>query len=317
MKRLTAVLLVVILMMTFLTGCGKDRALYSNVKLENYIELKDYLGIEIDTSSAEFVACYNSTLSLDVQENDLYKEVREGVVQNGDIINLDYEGKLDGVAFEGGTAKGAELEIGSKTFIDDFEEELIGVAVGATKDVTAKFPENYGKSELNGKEAVFTCKVNFIKKAMTEEEAYEKMKFNSVDEYKADIKDRAVEQYIHNTLVKNVKIKDYPKEDSELLLESIYEVYVDMYKSMYNVNIEDVLKSNGSSVEEYKAQISSEILPEMMKVNMIMYYILDAEKLTIDEEVVNSQTVGQPLIAESYAVQDIVMEYLRDKAKIK
>ncbi len=318
MKRLTAILLVTVLLMTFLTGCGKKRELYSKVKLENYVEVSDYRGIEVDTTTDEFAKYYDEVFALDIEDNSLYKEVKEGVVANGDTINLDYEGKLDGVAFEGGTAKGAELVIGSKTFIDDFEEELIGVAVGDTKDVTATFPTPYQNNpDLAGKEAVFTCKINYIKKAMTEEEAHEKMKFQTVEEYKNDIKERAIEQYILNTVVSKAKVKDYPKKDSEILCEAIFEFYVDVYKSEYNVDLEEILKSNGSSVEEYKSQISTQMVPQMMGVNMVMYYILDAEKLELLESTVNSQSVDQPIIAESYAVQDIVMEYLYDNAKIK
>ena len=317
MKRLTAVLLVAVLMVTFLTGCGKKRELYSKVKLENYIEVGNYLGIEVDTTTDAFAKYYDEIFAMDVEDHKLYKEVKEGTVQNGDIINLDYAGKIDGVAFDGGTATGAELEIGSKTFIDDFEEELIGVTVGATKDVTAKFPENYGVASLNGKEAVFTCKVNYIKKAMTEEEAYESLEFTSVDKYKANIKERAIKQYIMDTVSATTKVKDYPQKDSELLCESIYEFYVDIYKSEYNVNLEDVLTSNGSSVETYKSQIATEMVPQMMNVNMLMYYIFDAEELELLESTVNSQSVDQPVIAESYAVQDIVMEYLYDNAVIK
>lgn len=317
MKRLTAVLLAAILMMTFLAGCGKDRLLYSNVKLENYVEVKDYKGIEIDTASSDFAKYYDEVFTADIEENDLYTELKEGVVANGDIVKLDYEGKLDGVAFEGGTAKDAELKIGSKTFIDDFEEELIGVAVGETKDVTAKFPENYGKEELNGKEAIFTCTIKAIKKAMTEEEAYSKMKFDSADDYKSNITKRAAKEYILDTITKNTKVTDYPEKDSELLCEAIYEFYVEIYKTSYNVDLEEIIKSNGSTIEEYKSQIAKEMVPQMMNTNMAMYYIFDAEELELLDSTLTSQTTQQPVIAESYAVQDIVMEFLYENAKIK
>ncbi len=314
MKRLTAILLAVVLMMTFLTGCGKKRELYSKVKLENYIEVKDYIGIEVDTTTDEFDKYYDEMFTMDVEDNALYKEVKEGIVANGDTVNLDYEGKLDGVAFDGGTAKGAELVIGSKTFIDDFEEELIGVAVGQTKDVTATFPTPYPNNpDLAGKEAIFTCKINSIVKPMTEEEAYEKMHFDSVGDYKTDIKKRAVKQYILDTVVSNSKISDYPKKDSELIGNAIFEFYADMFKQAYNVDLEEYIVANGLTVEDYKTQMST----QMMNVNMIMYYILDAEKLELLESTLNSQDVEQPIIAESYAVQDIVMEYLYDNAKIK
>lgn len=318
MKKLTSILMVAILMMTFLTGCGQKRELYSGVKLENYVELNDYKGIEVDTSTDEFAEYYKEILTADIQNNNLYNELKEGVVANGDIVNLDYEGKLDGVAFEGGTATGAELEIGSKTFIDDFEEELIGVAVGETKDVTATFPTPYENNpDLAGKEAVFTCKINSIKRPMTVEEAYDAMDFDTAADYEEDIKKRAAQQHILDAVCSKAKVKDYPQKDSELLCEAIFEFYVDVYKNTYNVDLEEILISNGSSVEKYKSQISTEMVPQMMNTNMVMYYILDAEKLEILESTVNSQVTTQPIIAESYAVQDIVMEYLYDNAIIK
>ena len=316
MKKLTAILLVTILMMTFLAGCGEKRELYNNLKLENYIEVKDYLGIEVDTTTDAFAKCVSEIYTSDIEEYGLYTVVEEGTVQDGDIVNLDYEGKIDGVAFDGGTAQGYDLKIGSKTFIDDFEEELIGVAIGETKDVTAKFPDDYGKDDLNGKEAIFTCKINSINRACTEEEAAQKMHFDTVDEYKADINKRAVMQCILDEVVSNSKVKDYPQKDSELLCNAIYEFYVEIYKNN-NIDLEDLLKENNTTVEQYKSQISSQMVPKMMNVNMAMYYILDAEKLEILESTLASQDTNQPVIAESYAVQDIVMEYLYDNAKIK
>lgn len=314
MKRLTAILMVSILMMTLLTGCGKNRLLYKNVNLEDYVDVEGYLGIEIDTASSEYKEYYDLILYSDVYNYNLYKELTEGVVEDGDIVNLDYEGKLDGVAFEGGTATGATLEIGSGTFIDDFEEELIGVAVGETKDVTATFPSSYTNNpDLAGKEAIFTCKINSINRAMTEQEAYSEMGFASVDEYITDIKDRAIEQYILEKVCDSAKIEDYPEKDRELLGEAIFEYSVDFYKTNYQQDFESLLQYNGLTADEFKEDTSIEI----MNTNMVMYYILDAEELEIYESTVNSQGVDQPIIAESYAVQDIVIEYLCENAKIK
>ncbi len=312
MKRLVAILLVTVLMMTFLVGCGKDRMLYKDVKLENYLEVKDYLGIEIDSTSEDFVNIYNEMFNMDVQDYKLLTEVTEGVVENWDTVNLDYEGKIDGVAFEGGTAQGYDLTIGSKKFIDDFEEELIGVAVGETKDVTAKFPENYDKAELAGKEAIFTCKVNHIKKPMTEEEAYSKMGFDTAEDYKNDIKKRSAKQFILSTIAQTAKIIDYPKKDQEILGDAIYGAYVEMYQ-LTEDSFNQMLSSQGYTVESFK----SEVAIDMMNVNMLMYYIADAEELEVLESTINSQNISQPAIAESYAVQDTVMEYLYDNAKIK
>lgn len=318
MKKLTAILLITVLMMTFLTGCGKKRELYNNVNLADYVEVGDYLGIEVDTQSAEFDSAYQGIIDLDIEDNELYNVITsEGAVADGDIVNLDYEGKIDGVAFSGGTAQGYDLTIGSGTFIDDFEEELIGAAIGETRDVTAKFPENYGNESVNGKEAVFTCKINYIKRPMTVEESYEKMDFDSVDAYCDDIEERAIKSYILNTVCEASRISDYPQEDSEKLNEAIYEAYVELFKTRHNVSLEEVLVANGTTVEQYKLQIKNQMVPSIMNTSMVMYYILDSEKLEIYESTVESQEIDQPIMAESYAVQDIVLEYLLDNAVIK
>lgn len=318
MKKLTAILLVVILMMTFLAGCGEKRELYNDVKFDDYLKLGKYMGVEVDTESEEFNTTYQGIIDMDVEENNLYNILTsEGVVADGDIVNLDYEGKIDGVAFQGGTSKGYDLKIGSHTFIDDFEEELIGAKIGETKDVTAKFPENYGNESVNGKEAVFTCKINSIQRAMTAEESYKKLGFDSVEDYYEDVTDRAIKTSILNKVCDASKINNYPENDSEKMGAAIYETYVELFKTKYDANLEEVLAANGSSVEEYKNQVKTQMVPSMMKTSMVMYAILDAENLEILESTVQSQEVSQPTIAECYAVQEIVLDYLHDNAVIK
>ena len=318
MKRLTVILMTAVLMTVFLTGCGKNRLLYNKVNLEDYVEVSDYLGIEVDTASDTFAEYYAEVLSTDVTDYSLYKQVNEGTVANGDIANINYVGKIDGVEFEGGSAEGYDLTIGSGTFIDDFEEELIGVAVGETKDVTATFPDNYtNNTDLSGKEAIFTVTVNYIKVPLTPAEAYSDMGFDSVDDYVANITKRAVQAYIIDTVCGSANVIAYPEEDSELLCESIYEYYVDAYASSYNVNLEELIVANGSTVDEYKEKLATNMVPQMMNTNMVMYYILDAENLEIYESTLESQGVDQAVIAESYTVQDIVIEYLYDNAVIK
>ncbi len=315
MKRIISFFLTTALMLTFLTGCGADdRLLYNNIDLSEYVELGDYLNIEIDTTSEDYLQTYAKILKSDMDNYNLYNNITEGTVVNGDIVNLDYEGKLDGVAFDGGTAKGAELDIGSKTFIDDFEEELIGVAVGETKDVTATFPTPYQNNpDLAGKEAIFTCKINYILRPFTEAEAFEKLGFASEKEYIENINKRAIDVYILNTVCGNAKIKDYPQKDQEKLAEAIFEHTESVYQTQYKRDFTQLLQYNGLSVDQYKKDASI----QMMNTNMIMYYILDKEGLEIYKSTVESQGVDNAVIAESYAVNEIVVKYLLDNAKIK
>lgn len=318
MKKIIALLTVTLLMLSLLAGCGEKHELYNNVDLDKFLEKGSYIGVKVDTKSEEFDYYYDAEFNADLSDNQLYSEVKDGTVQNGDTVNLDYTGKIDGVAFDGGTAQGYDLVIGSGSFIDDFEEELIGTKVGETRDVTARFPESYPNSpDLAGKEAVFTCKINKITRPQTIEEAYKKMGFESVNAYKNELKDRAIKSYILNTVCSSFKVKDYPETDSDILVEAIFEQYVDMHKEMYNEDFEEYLISSGYTVEQYKEQIRSSILPTMMDTSMVMYYIYETEELELPEDAIEKQDVEQPVIAEIYAIQDVVLDYLYENAVIK
>lgn len=315
MKKLTAIFMTAILMLTFITGCGKkDRELYNKVDLTDYIEVSDYLSIEVDTTTEDFQRIYNNILASDVrnyqitddaiEENVAFDTSADIAVELGDMVNIDYVGYNGETAFEGGTAEGAHLIIGSSTFIDDFEDELIGVKVGETVDVTATFPENYGKTDLAGVNAVFTVTVNAI--AKNPEEIYKVLDLDSIDDYIKYLNKRAVMQQLINIVREKTKITDYPAGDVKILCKAVEELMV---------------SSSGDSTsdltDEEKNQIKNQIVLPLMDVNMAMYYILDKENLEIYASTLESQTVDQPIIAESYAVQDIVMEYLYEKAVIK
>ena len=149
--------------------------------LSKYIDLGEYKGIEVDTSSDGFGVYYDNQISSDVANYDLYVRKTEGRVEDGDTANIDYVGKKDGVAFDGGTADGYDLVIGSGSFIDGFEDGLIGAEIGSTVDLNLEFPDDYQSEELAGKAVVFTVTVNYVK---TDEEriALVKENFSVTDE---------------------------------------------------------------------------------------------------------------------------------------
>ena len=267
MKRIIAILLTFIMVATCFTGCGKKgtiskrkRQLYSKVALKDYVEVGDYLGIVVDTKSSAFLNYYNSIVEDDVWDHNLYKyfdvendpDGKESIL-DGDIVNLDYEGKIDGVAFNGGTATGYNLEIGSGTFIDDFEEELIGAKVGETKDITAVFPSTYHTTELAGKEAVFTCKINYIVRVNTIEDSYQKMGFATLQEYHNDITKRAVKKYIQNTISDKAKIKNYPEKDKTLIGDTLIS-YVTALYAQDGGSLEMAVAQKGMTVAQYKEE---------------------------------------------------------------
>lgn len=142
-----------------------DLVYLSDFDLKDYVTLGEYKGIEIaveqpDEISEEYLDAY---IKMILSYDAVATEVTGRSVESGDIVNIDYEGKLDGVAFAGGTAKGADLTIGSGSFIDGFEDGIIGMEIGETRDLNLKFPDPYTNNpDLAGKEVVFTVTLNNI-----------------------------------------------------------------------------------------------------------------------------------------------------------
>ena len=131
----------------------------------DYVTLGEYKGLTVQDQPVEVTEeQIDSEVEYYIQLADALESVTEGTVEEGDTANIDYEGKLNGEAFDGGTAKGYDLIIGSDSFIDGFEDGLIGVAVGETVDLPLTFPENYGNEELAGQDVVFTVTVNVCRK---------------------------------------------------------------------------------------------------------------------------------------------------------
>ena len=199
-KNLSVLLVSVMAMATVLTACGSkskdaasdsasenssadaasgssnDIALLQNldklevktlaeINPEEYVTLGEYKGVTVEVAPAsvtdEDVDAYINQL---IESNPAKIEITDRPIQNGDIANIDYEGKYadTGVAFDGGTAQGFDLEIGSGMFIPGFEDGLVGVKLGETVDLDLTFPEEYGSQDLAGKKVVFTVKVNKI-----------------------------------------------------------------------------------------------------------------------------------------------------------
>lgn len=187
------------------------------------VELGEYKGIEVkkveyNVNDEEIEA----QLKADQEKNARIETKTEGTVEKGNIAIIDFKGFVDGVAFEGGEGKDFSLEIGSGSFIDNFEDQLIGAAIGETKNVSVTFPEQYGKEELNGKPAVFEVTVKEIKvkelPALDDEFAKDVSEFDTIDEYKADIRrklqetndDRAKREYeesVLNAVSDNAKVE--------------------------------------------------------------------------------------------------------------
>lgn len=320
MKRILSLVLCVLMLAVFAAGCGsKDRELYAKTNLSKYVELGEYKGIKVDTSTDDFKEIYDSVVKSDVESYGLYVEKTEGVVQEGDTANIDYVGKKDGVAFDGGTAQGYDLTIGSNSFIDGFEEGLIGVNIGDTVDLNLTFPTNYQSAELAGADVVFTVTVNHVTttEVRKAEDYYSEIGFKSLDEYNADVKKRAVRNYLYNEVVENSKVNDYPESEQEKLLSAITEYYDTMYQQYYGADLETVLSSSGMTMEDFEKEMISNTISPMMEAQMVLYSIIDNEGIEIDAETLENQTATNAALKESGAVEEIVVGWLYDNAVIK
>ncbi len=177
---------------------GKNFIYTAKVAVKSEVKLGNYKGIEVTKIEAEVTdAEIDAEIEKLRDQNARNITIEDQPVADKDIIKLDYEGSVDGVPFEGGKAEDAELVIGSHTFIDNFEEQLIGMNIGDEKEINVTFPEEYHAENLKGKAAVFKCKINSItRKEVPEaddEFAQEVSEFDTLAEFKEDMKKKLLE----------------------------------------------------------------------------------------------------------------------------
>ena len=281
-------------------------AFHATVTVKPEVTLGDYKGIKLDKVE------YNVTVD-DVQaEIDRARkqagrrvEVTDRAVENGDIVNLDYSGSADGVKFDGGTAQGQELVIGSGSFIPGFEDGMVGMNVGETKDITVKFPENYHAENLAGKDAVFTVTVNKIEKEelpeLNDEFAKEVSKFDTLDEYRADVEKRLTEENTRRAdaenenklveaIVNNASV-EIPSCMIEHQLDHIVEEMRYRLSYMYRgMKLEDYLKSTGGTIEELREARKADAERDV-KTRLTLEAIVKAENLDVTDAEVEAEIV--------------------------
>ncbi|SHE51099.1 trigger factor [Clostridium fallax] len=235
-------------------GEGKDLVYTAKVTVYPEVELGQYKDVEVKKPSYEVSEEEVEKQLKAMQERNARVETKsEGKVEDGNIAVIDFKGFVDEVAFDGGEGTDYPLEIGSGTFIGDFEQQLIGLAAGEKKDVKVTFPENYGKEELNGKEATFQVTIKEIRvkelPALDDEFAKEVSEFDTLDELKADIRKkveesneerakREFEEAVINAVVDNAKV-----EIPEIMVEKEVEAMIK--------DLEGRLKYQGLTLDQY------------------------------------------------------------------
>ena len=305
-KKTAALLLVGVLA---LTGCGKDKASAVEENVANieqmdvakYVTLPEYKGIALTETAAIQVSdadveSYLQTVRNNAEAFHLYS----GSVKDGDTVNIDYVGTIDGVAFDGGTASGQLLGIGSHSFIDGFEDGLIGASVGDTVDLNLSFPEGYRAADLAGKACVFTVTVNYILDGLTDENVAKLDEgYTSAQAYVEDTKammqdyydyqaDSTAKMDIAQYLIDNATFSSIP--------ESLKADFVRLYKD----ELESEAKDQGMSLEDYMNtyygiaadQIDATVenwSESLVKEAIILQAIANAEDLNVTAEEVQEQ----------------------------
>lgn len=219
-------------------GENKDFIYTALVTVVPEVELGEYKGIEVKKNTYKVEdAEIEDELKSRQQKNARIETKEDGVIEKGNIAVIDFKGYVDGKPFEGGEGKDYELEIGSGTFIDNFEEQLIGLKTGDSKDVNVTFPEKYGSEELNGKDALFKVTIKGIKikelPELDDEFAKEISEFDTLGEVRADIRKKKEEQ---NELRAN-------KEYEEAVIDAVSSnAKVDIPEVMIKKEIDSMIK---------------------------------------------------------------------------
>ena len=218
-------------------GKGKNLVFTATVTVKPEVELGEYVGVEVQKAlSLVTDEDVEKELEKTSEKNARLITIEDRGVQSGDTAVIDFEGFIDEVAFEGGKGIDHNLVIGSGTFIPGFEEQLIGTSIGDELDVNVSFPEDYGKAELAGKPALFKVKVKEIKvkelPVPDDEFAKDVSEFDTLEEYKADIRNKLVERAEHKA----------QHENEDNVIEKIVEnAVVDVPDVMVEKRVDDLV----------------------------------------------------------------------------
>ena len=283
------------------------------VAVKPEVKLGTYKGVEVEKHEAEVTdAEVDAEIEKYRDQNARSITIEDQPVQDKDIIKLDYEGSVDGVPFEGGKAENAELVIGSHTFIDNFEEQLIGMNIGDEKEINVTFPEQYHAENLKGKAAVFKCKINAItRKELPEaddEFAQEISEFDTLAEFKEDIKKKLLESKEKElkqakedeVLAKVIETSEMDIPDAMVENEARQMVEDFAQRLQYQgMPFEQYLKYSGMTTQQFVDQSKPQAL-KRVQARLVLEAIVDAEKIETSAEEVDQEFSA---MAEQYKME--------------
>lgn len=323
------------------TACGgKDAGelkYVTDFKAEDYVILGEYKGIEVAVEPPEVSDEYlEGALGYMLMENAEYVPVTERGVKSGDKVTIDFEGKQDGVAFAGGTASGYELTIGSGQFIDGFEDGVIGMEIGETRDLDLKFPDPYDPNpDLSGAPVVFTVTLYEIREPRTPELTDEYVAglgltdCSTVAEYKEYVRDRLLEQREadfeverENAAVEALESASRFEEPPEGMVNRIFGILTSnasAYASMYQMEVGDYVAGvYGGTAEEYKDTLREQA-GIITRRYIMLAAVADKEGFKVSDEELEENITGDNIDKEALRESLLVRkaaEFLGENAAV-
>ena len=313
-------------------GKGQDLIFTAVVQTKPEVKLGKYKGIQLKkieyNVSDEDI---NHELGHMAERNSRLIVVEDRPVENGDIVVIDFEGFVDGKAFEGGKAENYELTIGSNTFIPGFEEQIIGMKIDEEKDINVKFPEEYFSEELKGKDAIFKIKLHEIKKKelpeLNDDFAKDASEFDTLEELKNSIKEKLEEENKSRAKyeTEDAAIKAVTKEVEVEIPSGMIETEIDNIikdletRLMYQgIQFDKYLQMTGKTMEEFRKD-NKEQATDSVRTRLALEAVVKAENIVATEEEINDKikematTYGKT--EEELKENEQFMKYVEDSIK--
>ena len=274
------------------------------------VEISDYKGLEVKkTTKTVDDAAVDAEIDKIRNRNARSISVEDRAAQIGDTAVIDFEGFLDGVAFEGGKGEKFPLELGSGSFIPGFEEQVAGKNIGEDFDVNVTFPEHYQAENLAGKPAVFKCKLHEIKGKelpnVDDEFVKDVSEFDTLDEYKADIKSKLekaaadeASTKLDNALVDAV-IGKMKAEVPQVMYQRRIDEIVREWSARNRISVEDYLKYTGVTMDQFRANFT-EVAKRQVDLRLALEKIAELENITVSDEDVEKEYAD---MAEQYKME--------------
>lgn len=304
---------------------GKPFIFTAEVALKPEVKLGKYKGVKVEKADTEVTdEEVDKEIDKERESNARNIDVTDRAVKDGDIVTLDFEGFVDGTAFEGGKGENYPLTIGSGTFIPGFEEQLVGAEIGKETEVNVTFPEDYQAEDLKGKAAVFKCTVKEIKEkelpTLDDEFASEVSEFETLAEYKADIRGRleerkakAAREAKEAAVIEEI-IKDSDMEIPEAMIETQQRQMIDEFAQriqMQGLTLEQYFQFTGASYDQMIEQVKPQA-EKRIQSRLVLEAVAAAEKIEATEEDYEEELKS---MAEAYQMEvDRVKELLPEKS---